>query len=61
MMMFGWIILGGIVYFAYIKTIKKVPNEHSALELLDYRYANGQMDEETYLRMKNNIEDSDEW
>jgi uncharacterized membrane protein len=62
MMMFGWLILGGVIYYLYIKT-QNTPKKSSksALELLDYRYARGEMDEDTYLRMKENIEQEADW
>ncbi|MCK8059363.1 MULTISPECIES: hypothetical protein [unclassified Fusibacter] len=61
MMIFGWLILGGVIYYANIKTQSKPRKDKSVMELLDYRYAKGEMDEDTYLRMKRNIEEDGEW
>jgi len=61
-MMFGWIFVIFIVIWAFSRR----PYMHgqspfhmgmgsTALDVLNTRYINGEIDEETYIKMKNNI------
>lgn len=54
-MIFGWVIIGVLLYYAFTGngTLKTVND--NALSTLKRRYANGEIDEETYIKMKNVI------
>lgn len=47
------VILGVIVYFLYKDKKISFPNGRSPEDLLDERFVRGEIDENTYLKMKN--------
>ncbi len=52
MMFIGWIAIGLVVYYV-LKDNKTFSNKSSeAEELVKHRFIKGEIDEETYLRMK---------
>lgn len=59
MMGFGWIglILVIVVVFYFINNTQNKNAEPSAKDILDKRYANGEIDDNEYKRMKENLED----
>lgn len=54
-MMFGWILIGGLVYWAY-KNNSQIVKPDNASSILKERYVNGEIDEATYEKMKSVIE-----
>jgi len=59
MMFFGWILIAVVVYYMFANNNGSVPrmNSKSPKEVLDERFVNGEIDEETYTRMKRVLED----
>lgn len=59
MMFFGWILIAVFCYYAFMKGDSTMPNiiSKSPKETLDERFVNGEIDEETYMRMKKILED----
>ncbi|WP_304543780.1 SHOCT domain-containing protein [Sulfurimonas microaerophilic] len=57
MMGFGWIglILLAVVLFYFVNNMQNKNQEPSARDILDKRYANGEIDDEEYQRMKENL------
>ncbi|QOP41298.1 SHOCT domain-containing protein [Sulfurimonas marina] len=57
MMGFGWIILilVAVVLFYFVNNMQNKNQEPSARDILDKRYANGEIDDEEYQRMKENL------
>ncbi len=57
MMGFGWIglILLLVVLVYFVKYTQNKNKEPSARDILDKRYANGEIDDEEYKRMKDNL------
>jgi len=56
MMMFGWLFIGIIVYFIFKEKGESLTNKNNAQTRLKQRFVNGEIEEETYLRMKSIIE-----
>lgn len=58
MMGFGWLwlLLIVVVLFYIINNKGNKNEEHSARDILDKRYANGEIDDEEYKRMKENLQ-----
>lgn len=54
-MLFGWLFIGVIIYFFW-KNKGQVQVGTSSLDKLKERFVNGEIDEETYQRMKSVIE-----
>ncbi|MFZ7120832.1 MAG: SHOCT domain-containing protein [Eubacteriaceae bacterium] len=54
MMLIGWVLIGVVIYYV-LKNDRGLTfsSKSSAEELLKERYVNGEIDEETYLKMKN--------
>jgi uncharacterized membrane protein len=59
MMFFGWIILAVILYYAFGNKdgSRTFVQGKSPREVLDDRFVNGEIDEETYKRMKKALEE----
>lgn len=56
MMFMGWLIIGLVVYFIFKEKGTSFMNNDNAESRLKERFVNGEIDEETYLRMKKTIE-----
>lgn len=56
MMLIGWVLIGVVIYYV-LKNEKGLTfsSKSNAEELLKERYVNGEIDEETYLNMKNTL------
>ncbi len=54
MMFIGWIAIAFVIYYIYTndKTPERGQYSKSPREILDERFVSGQIDEETYKRMK---------
>jgi len=59
MMLFGWILIAVVFYYMFANGNSNMPklNSKSPKEVLDERFVNGEIDEETYTRMKKALED----
>ncbi len=59
MMFFGWIIIAVILYYAFGNKDGSTAfvKGKSSREVLDDRFVNGEIDEETYKRMKKTLEE----
>lgn len=56
MMIFGWLIIGFIIYHLLKdRGTSFINTDNNAEARLKERYVNGEIDEETYLRMKKTI------
>lgn len=60
MMLLGWIAIGAVIYLLFKDSISNKfkigsSSKESSLKQLDARFINGEIDEETYLRMKSLI------
>lgn len=55
MMFGGWILIALVVYLFYKNKGMDFSNKNEAEERLKERYINGEIDEETYLKMKRTI------
>lgn len=55
MMFIGWLIIGLIIYSFFKEKGTSFINIDNAESKLKERYVNGEIDEETYLRMKETI------
>jgi uncharacterized membrane protein len=51
----GWILIALVVYLFYKNKGMDFSNKNEAEERLKERYINGEIDEETYLKMKRTI------
>ena len=59
MMFIGWLLIAAVIYFVFTNsgaTLPKVSSK-SPKEVLDERFVNGEIDEQTYARMKSALED----
>ncbi len=55
MMMIGWLIIGFIIYHLIKdRGVSLINSDSNAESRLKERYVNGEIDEETYIRMKKN-------
>jgi uncharacterized membrane protein len=54
-MIFGWIAVGIIVYYLHKGKVVSTSKVDSAENILKFRFVNGEIDEETYLKMKSVI------
>lgn len=56
MMMIGWLIIGFIIYHLIKdRGVSLINSDNNAESRLKERYVNGEIDEETYVRMKKTI------
>lgn len=54
-MMFGWLIIGLIIYYFFKEKGTTFTNSDKSESKLKERYVNGEIDDETYLRMNETI------